>query len=448
MKSKKNNQPYRVGLVGLGTIGTGVAKILLQQNERISRAACRNVELVRICDKDLTRGRGLDLPPGLLTDDLESIANDPSIDLAVELVGGVDFARTLVLSMLEKGKNIVTANKALLANCGTEIFSAARKYGKTIAFEAAVCGGIPILGALETTLQANRIQSIHAIVNGTCNYILTQMEEKGTDYIEAIQNAQQLGYAEADPTLDVDGSDATQKLAILAQLGYRTNVDWRQIPKQGIQEVEAIDIQFARELGYKIRLLAVAELDESPEKGQPELELFVSPTLVLEESSLADVRNAFNAVKVFGDVVGPVFFHGYGAGELPTTSSVLGDIINTALGRTAITFSAMNYWAHNDEAYQLKDPNEIVGKTYLRLLAEDRPGVLHEISGVLGRFNISIAAMIQRGPQQSKPLQSQEAVPLIITTHDAKEGDMLQAIEILSKLSSVKSHPVRMRVRE
>jgi len=442
MKPEQNHKPYRVALVGLGTIGTGVAKILLQQNERISHAACRKIELVRICDKDLTRSRGLDLPVGLLTDDITSIANDPDIELVVELVGGTDFARTLVLSLLEKGKNIVTANKALVANCGEEIFSTARKYGKTIAFEAAVCGGIPILGSIDTTLQANRIQSIHAIVNGTCNYILTQMEEKGTDYAEAIRDAQRLGYAEADPTLDVNGSDAAQKLAILAQLGYRTNVDWRQIPKQGIQEVDAIDFKFAKELGYKIRLLAVAELDESPDLAEPELELSVSPTLVLEHSSLADVRNAFNAVQVLGDIVGPVFFHGYGAGELPTTSSVVGDIIDTALGRTAITFSAMNYWSPGGETYRLKDPNEIVGKTYLRLMVEDRPGVLHEISGVFGRFNISIAAMIQRHPQQAK-----DAIPLIITTHDAKEGDMLHAIEILSKLDSVKNRPIRMRVR-
>ncbi len=442
MKPEHNNQPYRIGLVGLGTVGTGVAKILLRQNERISRAACRKIELVRICDKDLTRGRGLDLPAGLLTDDLASITDNPDIDLVVELAGGIDFARSLVLTSLANGKNIVTANKALVANCGTEIFSVARKHGKTIAFEAAVCGGIPILGAMETTLQANRIQSIHAIVNGTCNYILTQMEEKGTGYVEAVQGAQQLGYAEADPTLDVDGSDAAQKLAILAQLGYRTNVEWRQIPKQGIQEVEAIDIQFAKELGYKIRLLAVAELDETSNAAQPELELSVSPTLVSEESSLAEVRNAFNAVQILGDVVGPVFFHGYGAGELPTTSSVVGDIIDTALGRTAITFSAMNYWGQDGEAYRLKDTSEIVGKTYLRLMVEDRPGVLHEITGILGRFNISIAAMIQRDPQQAK-----DAIPLVITTHDAREGDMLQAVELLSKLDSVKNRPVRMKVR-
>ncbi len=442
MKVEQNLPPYRIGLVGFGTIGTGVAKILLQQNDRISRAVGRKIELACICDKDLARNRGFEFPSALLTDDVSKIAEDPSIDMVVELAGGVEFARTLVLTMLEKGKNIVTANKALIANCGSEIFSTARKYGKTIAFEAAVCGGIPILGAMETTLQANRIKSIHAIVNGTCNFILTQMEEKGTGYEDAVREAQRLGYAEADPTLDVDGSDAAQKLSILAQLGYRINLDWHKIPKQGIQEVEAIDIQFARELGYKIRLLAVAEYVSSSGKTTPELELSVSPTLVLENSSLADVRNAFNAVKIVGDVVGPVFFHGYGAGELPTASSVVGDIIDTILGRTAITFAAMNYWSDEETACSLKNPEEIVGKSYLRLTVEDRPGVLHEISGVLGRFNISIAAMIQHDPHQSK-----DSIPLIITTHDAREGDMLQAIELISKLDSVRGKPVRMRVR-
>ena len=443
MKSDQNNQPYRIGLVGLGTIGTGVAKILLQQNERISRAACRKIELACVCDKDLARQRDLNLPAGLLTDDVSKIADDPSIDMVVELVGGTGFAKTLVLSMLEKGKNVVTANKALIANFGSEIFSTAKKHGKTVAFEAAVCGGIPILGAIETTLQANRIQSIHAIVNGTCNYILTQMEEKGAGYAESVQNAQKLGYAEADPTLDVDGSDAAQKLAILTQLGYRLNVDWHQISKQGIQEVDAIDIQFAKELGYKIRLLAVAKYFEATDTTPPEVELSVAPTLITEGSSLAEVRNAFNAVDIHGDVVGPIFFHGYGAGEMPTASSVVGDIIDTVLGRTAITFSALDYWSENREICRLKDADEIIGKTYLRLTVEDRPGVLHEISGVLGRFHISIAAVIQHDPRQSK-----DTIPLIITTHDAREGDMLQAIEMISKLDSVKSKPIRMRVRD
>ncbi|MGL6194855.1 MAG: homoserine dehydrogenase, partial [Thermoguttaceae bacterium] len=341
------------------------------------------------------------------------------------------------LMMLEKGKNIVTANKALVANHGAEIFSAARKNGKTIAFEAAVCGGIPILGAMETSLQGNAIQSIHAIVNGTCNYILTQMEEKGTNYADVVREAQRLGYAEADPTLDVDGSDATQKLAILAQLGFGANVDWKIIPKQGIQDVEVIDIKYAKELGYKVRLLAVAESTESG------LELHVSPTLVPEESPLADVRNAFNALCVYGDVVGPVFFHGYGAGQMPTASSVVGDIIDTILGRTAITFAALDYWNETKQPNcELRNPNEMEGRSYLRLSVEERVGVLHEVSGVLGKFGISISSMIQH----DKKSDDERNVSFIITTHKAKEGNLLQAIEYLSKLSCLKSKPVRMRV--
>lgn len=437
-----DKRPYRVGLVGLGTIGTGVARILLEHSDRVTQAAGRKVELACICDKDLTRERSITLPEGLLTDDLSKIQDDPSIDLVVELAGGTGFARTLVLSMLERGKNIVTANKALVANNGPEIFSTARKHGKTIAFEAAVCGGIPILNALQTSLQGNKIQSLEAIVNGTSNFILSQMEEKGADYSDAVREAQQLGYAEADPTLDVDGSDAAQKLAILAQLGFHLNVDWKTIPKQGIQEVQALDIHAAKEMGYRIRLLAVARL--SKEASPQKLELHVSPTLIPEDTFLANVKNAFNAVQIKGNAVGPIFLHGYGAGELPTASSVVGDIIDTALGRTAITFSSLNYWSETPcvvSNVELENPDEIVGKTYLRLLVEDRPGVLHEISGVLGKLNISIASMIQHDPHRKDG-----PIPMMITTHNAKEGDMLQAIERISQLGSMKGKPVRMRV--
>lgn len=434
--------PYRIGLVGLGTIGTGVAKLLLHEKERISQAAGRPVELVCICDKDTTRDRGIDLPPGLLCDDLSRIENDPEISLVVELAGGIDFPRKLVLSLLEKGKSIVSANKALIANCGPEIFQAARKHGQTIAFEAAVCGGIPILGAISTSLQANSFRSIVAIVNGTCNFILTQMEEKGADYEIALREAQRLGYAEADPTLDVDGSDAAQKLAILAQLGFGIDVDWKKISREGIRNIETVDISYAKELGYRIRLLAVAYRREIG--GKEGLELHVSPTLVPESSSIGQVRDAFNAVEILGDAVGPVFFRGYGAGELPTASSVVGDIIDTILGRTAITFQALDCWSERSRNGTLKliEPEEHSGKSYLRLLVEDRPGVVHEISGVLGRFGISVASMIQHESRESDQL----AVPLVITTHTAKEGDMRGAMEMISKLDSLKDRPVRLRV--
>ena len=444
MQQKQNTEPYRIGLVGLGTIGTGVAKILLQKKSQLARAVGRPIELAAICDKDFNRERDIALPPGLLSGDLAKITNDPTIELVVELVGGTGFAKELVLTMLENGKNIVTANKALVANCGTEVFESARKNGKTIAFEAAVCGGIPILGVLQTTLQANCFRSIRAIVNGTSNFILSQMEEKGTSYSEAVKEAQRLGYAEADPTLDVDGTDAAQKLAILAQLGYGVNVDWKSIPKQGIEDVSAIDIHYAKELGYKIRLLAVAEKSESDSSEQSGLELHVSPTLVSENSSLADVSDAFNAVEILGDAVGPAFFHGYGAGQMPTASSVVGDIIDTILGRTAITFNALNFCSPQNETATLKAPSDISGKSYLRIMVEDRPGVLHEISGILGKHKISVASLIQHDSRR----ENNDVIPLIITTHESKEHEILQAIGEISKLACVKSKPIRMWVRD
>lgn len=445
MESETHNSPYRIGLVGLGNIGVGVARLLLEQNQRIAAAVGRPVELVAICDKDLERPRNITLPEGILTDDLSRIADDPSIPLVVELAGGVDFPRKLVLSMLEKGKDIVTANKALIANCGPEIFAAARKFGRTIAFEAAVCGGIPILGPIATTLRANRFQSITAIVNGTSNFILTQMEEKGTDYENAVREAQRLGYAEADPTLDVDGSDAAQKLAILVQLGYGLNLDWKTIPRQGIEEVSSVDILSAKELGYKIRLLAVASLSETDS-----LEVHVSPTLVEENSSLAQVRDAFNAVQIQGDAVGPVFFRGYGAGEMPTASSVLGDVIDTILGRTAITFRSLNCWSQDagqSKNVTLKTAETFHGKSYLRFLVEDRPRVLQEISGILGEANISIASLIQH---EARPGEGQTekdcVVSLIITTHEADEGALLNALDHIAKLQCCREKPVRMRM--
>ncbi len=353
----------KVALFGFGTIGTGVAGILVNHAERIRRATGKEVRLVKVCDKDLTTKRDVELSDGVLTSDVESVFNDPEIKIGIELIGGLEPARTFVLRLLENGKDVVTANKALLAQHGPELFEAARKHGRTIAFEAAVCGGIPILGTLATSLQANRFQSIHAIVNGTSNFILSQMDEAGTNYQDAVNEAQRLGFAEADPTMDVDGTDAVQKLAILARIAFGVRVDWKTIPRTGIEAIEAIDFRYARELGYKIKLLAVAA---STETG---LELHVSPTLVRETNPLARVDNAFNAVRVTGDCVGPVFFQGLGAGRMPTASAVLGDLIATVLGRTAITFKALELWEENRNGIAVKDPREVRGKSFLRMRA-------------------------------------------------------------------------------
>jgi len=339
---------------------------------------------------------------------------------------------------LQSGKNVVTANKALLAEHGGELFDAARKCGGTIAFEAAVCGGIPILNALSTALQANTLQSINAIVNGTSNYILSQMESGRIAYQDAVAEAQKLGYAEANPAMDVDGTDAVQKLTILAQLGFGAAVKWKDVPKIGIESVDAIDFKYTKELGYRIKLLAVAT------QSNEGLELHVSPTLVKVDNPLSRVKDAFNAVRIVGDSVGPVFFQGLGAGQLPTASAVVGDVIDTVLGRTAITLNALNLWDNNQPSIPIKSPQEFFGKSYLRMNVMDKPGVMHEISGVLGKHGISIASMIQHEPVQKN---SREHAVLFLITHEAREGNLLQAILQLEESSVVLGSIVRMRVQ-
>ena len=431
-------ETVKVALFGLGTIGTGVAKILLQHQDRISRATGKKIELVKVCDLDLTPRKDVKLTPGLMTDDAESLFADPNISVGIELIGGIEPARTIVLRLLENGKNVITANKALLAQHGAELFDTARKYNRTIAFEAAVCGGIPILNALSTALQANTLQSINAIVNGTSNYILSQMENGKVSYQDAVVQAQELGYAEANPAMDVDGTDAVQKLAILAQLGFGAVIDWQTISRIGIESVDALDFLYAKELGYRIKLLAVATQSEEG------LELHVSPTLVKIDNPLSRVRDAFNAVQIVGDSVGPVFFQGLGAGQLPTASAVVGDLIDTVLGRAAITAGVLNLWGHNGPTIPIKSPQEFFGKAYLRLSVVDKPGVMHAISGILGERDISIASMIQHEPEHKG---NDEHTVLFLTTHESREGDLLLAIRQLEESSVVLGSIVRMRVQ-
>lgn len=397
------------------------------------------VELACVVDSDLRRQRNVSLPPGLLTDDLSKVTNNPEISVAIELVGGLEPARTIVLKMLESGKNVVTANKALLAEHGPELFDRARQLGRSIAFEAAVAGGIPIIASINECLTANQIESIHAILNGTSNFILTQMDEQNMDYNAALTEAQQRGYAEANPAMDVNGSDAAQKLAILSHLAFGAQVNWREIPRIGIDVVEATDMRYARELGYNIKLLAVAEL--VPEG----LELHVSPTLVRKGTPLAEVRGAYNAIRVIGDAVGRVFFQGLGAGSMPTASAVVSDVIDTALGRMAITFRTLNLWSSDREARVMaRDPATVPGRYYLRFNVDDRPGVMAEIAGILGKHKISIASLIQHETEEEEAT----CVPLVIMTHTAPEGAMLEALHAINRLACVHPGSVRMRVRD
>ncbi|MCE5302237.1 MAG: homoserine dehydrogenase [Planctomycetaceae bacterium] len=430
----------KVAIIGFGTIGSGVARLLLEHRDRIARRAGKKIELVHVVDKDLKRSRNIALPPGVLTSELSDVTNDPEIVAAVELVGGLEPARSIVLELLESGKNIVTANKALLAEHGPELFDRARQLGRTIAFEAAVAGGIPIIASIGECLIANQIESIHAILNGTSNFILSQMEENNTDYASAVAEAQQRGYAEANPAMDVNGSDAAQKLAILAHLAFGARVNWRNIPRTGIDIVDVADMRFAKELGYSIKLLAVAEL--VPEG----LELHVSPTLIRQGTTLAEVRGAYNAVRVVGDAVGRVFYHGLGAGQMPTASAVVADLVNTVAGRTAITFERLNLWSTEGEPrVRLRDAARVPGRFYLRFNVDDRPGVMAEIASILGAHNISIASVIQHEAEED---DASNTVPLIIMTHMSPEGAVADALKTIGQLACVHPGSVRMRVRD
>jgi len=433
-----SGESFKVAIVGFGTIGSGVARLLLEHSGRIARHAGRRIELVRVVDTDLRRARNITLPSDLLTDDLSTVVEDPEIRVAAQLIGGLEPARTIMLRLLESGKDVITANKALMAEYGPELFERARELGRSISFEAAVAGGIPIIAAISECLTANQIESIHAILNGTSNYILTRMEEQDTDYGSALAEAQRLGYAEADPAMDVDGTDAAQKLALLAHLAFGAEVNWQRIPRAGIDTVQLADIIYARELGYRIKLLAVAEL--SPEG----LELHVSPTLVRHGTPLAEVREAFNAIRVVGDAVGRVFFHGLGAGQMPTASAVVADLIDTVVGRAAVTFRTLDLWSRRRETdVALRDPAAAQSRFYLRFNVTDRPGVLAEIAGILGRHKISIASVIQHETEG----QENGVVPLVIMTHLASEGAMSQAMETIDRLPVVYPPSVRMRVR-
>ena len=428
------NNTVKVGLVGFGTIGGGVADILLNKKEEIRRRTGKSIELVKICDRDTTSDRGIKIPDGILTDDLSEIVNSP-LDIVIELVGGLEPARTFVLNFLKAGKDVVTANKALIANHGPELFDEARRLGRTIAFEASVCGGIPILSSIASSLQANTIMSIDAICNGTSNFILSQMEGKGADYDDAVKEAQRLGYAEADPSMDVDGTDAVQKLTIMAQLALGVKTDWKSIPRTGINIVKALDIRFAGKLGKRIRLLATAK---SVSGG---VELKVSPTLVPETSPLAKVCDAFNAVQIVGDFVGPVFYQGLGAGRRPTASAVCSDVIDTALGRTRITFDALNLWGEGRESVPVVEPSETTEKAYLRLKVQDHPGVLAKTTGILGQHGISISSLLQESDDAS-------GADLIILTHEAPSGRLAAAVEEIDNSSFVLQKTVKMSVRD
>ncbi len=430
-----------VAIVGLGTVGTGVARLLLDHGDRTARHAGRTMWLKKAVVKDPTKPRDVDLPKGVLTDSLDDVIDDPEITVVAQLIGGLEPARTVMLRLLESGKDIVTANKALLAEHGPELFTRARELGRSIAFEAAVAGGIPIIANISQCLSANQLRSLEGILNGTSNFIVTQMDENGSSYEDVVREAQRLGYAEADPTMDVDGTDAAQKLAILAHLAFGATVDWSEIPRVGIDQLDPNDLKYAKELDYRIKLLAVANLAEDG------LELSVGPTLVRVGTPLAEVRDAFNAIRVIGDAVGPVFYHGLGAGQMPTASAVVADMIDTAVGRTRLTFQTLEYFSIDQPPRaKLRDADTLVGRYYYRLPVANHPGTLAAIATVLAKHGISIASVIQH--EKGDGSQHLDPVPLVIMTHEATEGAARAATSEIESLSAVTGPVVRLRVKD
>ncbi|MEM6691278.1 MAG: homoserine dehydrogenase [Planctomycetota bacterium] len=432
---KKTN----IAIVGMGTVGCGVAKLLLDHGDRTARHAGQTLWLRRAVVRDLSKPRDVDLPAGILTDDVQSVIDDPEVHVVAQLVGGLEPARTIMLELLRAGKDVVTANKALLAQHGPELFTEARRLGRTIAFEAAVAGGIPIISNLSQCLSANQIEKLEGILNGTSNFIVSQMDEHGAAYDEVLRQAQELGYAEADPTMDVDGTDATQKLAILAHLAFGATVDWNDIPRSGVDKLATIDMHYAKQLGYRIKLISSARLAEDG------LELSVGPTLVRIGTPLAEVRDAFNAVAVDGDAVGPVFYHGQGAGQMPTASAVTADLIDTAVGRTRLTFETLEYFsAEQPPRVKLSDSDNMIGQNYLRMPVSHQPGTLSAIAGTLAEHGISIASVIQHG--EAEPDEKGTPVQLVVMTEKATEGSTRLAIKAIEKLPCVGGEVVRLRV--
>ena len=427
-----------VGIVGLGTVGQGVAKILLDQGDRTARNAGRTLWLKHAIVRDISKPRDADIPADIVSDDLKRLIDDKSVSVVAQLIGGIEPAKSIMLRLLESGKDVVTANKALLAAHGPELFDRARELGRSIAFEASVAGGIPIIANISQCLSANQISSMQAILNGTSNFIISKMDSEGADYNEVLKTAQELGLAEADPTMDVDGSDAVQKLAILAHLGFGARVHWTDIPKRGIDNIQACDMTFAKQMGYRVKLIAFAKLVDEDKA----IQLCVGPMLIKAGRPLAEVQANYNAVSVIGDAVGPVFFHGQGAGQMPTASAVVADMIDTAVGRTALTFNTLKLWADGNKRVEYASPGDLEGRFYMRFDVVDEPGVLGQITGRLGQHGISIASVYQHeagdGPGQT--------LPLVIMTHLAKESDAAAAVAQIAEMPTVGDSPERLRI--
>ncbi len=433
-------KPINVGLLGIGTVGGGTWTVLTRNQEEITRRAGRPIRIVKVADKDVARARQITGGTVAVTDDAMSVVTDPNVDIVVELIGGTTLAKQLVLQAIDNGKHVVTANKALLALHGNEIFAAAQKKGVIVAFEAAVAGGIPIIKAVREGLSANRIEWIAGIINGTTNFILTEMREKGLAFADVLQQAQKLGYAEADPTFDVEGIDAAHKLMILAAIAFGIPMQFDKVYTEGITKLTREDIDYAEQLGYRVKLLGITKRSE---KG---VELRVHPTLIPEKRLIANVNGAMNAVVVKGDAVGPTLFYGAGAGAEPTASAVIADLVDVTRMATADPHQRVPHLAFQPD--QLSDlpilaMSEVSSAYYLRLRAVDKPGVLADVTRILGDLNISIDAMIQK-----EPAEGEDQADIVLLTHITTEKNIDSAIAGLEALPAITGKVIRIRMEE
>jgi homoserine dehydrogenase len=434
-----------VGLIGLGTIGTGVAKVLQRNAAVIEQRLGFPLRLVRVADLDLDTDRGVDLSGVRFDADAEGLIDDPQVAIVIELIGGYDTARRLTLRAIESGKHVVTANKALLALHGGEVFAAASRRGVDVGFEASVAGGIPILRSIREGLVANWIESVHGIMNGTTNYVLTQMEQTAEAQEVVVKRAQELGYAEADPSFDLDGIDAAHKLTLLAAMAFGAQLTFKEIPTEGIRGLEPVDFEAAEAFGYRIKLLGIAKSRRGAEGGE-RIEARVHPTLIPRTSLLASVDGAMNAVAVTGDAVGPTLFYGAGAGELPTASAVVADLVEIAReirrgggGRVA----PLSYLPDALRPVPLVPLGELEGRAYLRFTARDRAGVLGHLAGALGEHGIGIESVIQKGRGGATG-----SVPVLVLTHLTREDAVRAALEQIDGMPDVTAPTRLIRIEE
>ncbi|MDG2335438.1 MAG: homoserine dehydrogenase [Myxococcota bacterium] len=443
--TEEKRRSIGVGLVGFGTIGAGVVKVLTNNATVIEQRLGFPLRMVAIADLDTETDRRVDLSGIRFDSDAEGLIASSDVDIVIELVGGYDVAKRFILSAIAAGKPVVTANKALLALHGKEIFSAAGEAGVDVAFEAAVGGGIPILRSLREGLSANHIESVLGILNGTTNYVLTEMERTQEDFDVVLNRAQELGYAEADPTFDVDGIDAAHKLALLTAMAFGAELSFEQIPTEGIRRLMPIDFELAREFGYRIKLLGVAKCHREEGTGE-RIETRVHPTMVPLGSMLANVDAAMNAIEVRGDAVGPTLYYGAGAGEMPTASAVVADLIEIAreLQRGgAGPVAPLSYLAHHLVPKPLVAQEELNGRFYLRFTAADEPGVLAKITGALGAEGVGIASVVQKSGAGEAA-----RVPIIILTHRANEASLSAALTQVDQLAEVAEPTLVVRIEE